>query len=96
MKEIEWLISSLTLPDCLELYHQFSVTAQWSVLYNIFKTNVEPTNLGYCTILYHTVYFFMQLGFSLSNWQKVQLNDDLFSDTQKCLYTRGLAWLYLD
>ncbi len=26
---------------------------------------------------------FMQLGFSLSNWQKVQFNTDLFLDTQK-------------
>ncbi len=34
---------------------------------------------------------FMQLGFSLSNWQKVQFNTDLFSDTQKYLYTE--KWL---
>ncbi len=33
----------------------------------------------------------MQLGFSLSNWQKVQLNTDLFSDTQKYLYKIGEA-----
>ncbi len=30
----------------------------------------------------------MQLGFSTSNWQKVQLNTDLFLDTQKYLYKR--------
>ncbi len=35
----------------------------------------------------------MQLGFSPSNWQKVQFNTDLFSDTQKYLYTNELAWL---
>ena len=28
----------------------------------------------------------MQLGFSLSNYQKVQLNTDLFSDMQMYLY----------
>jgi hypothetical protein len=28
----------------------------------------------------------MKLGFSLSNWHKVQLNTDLFSDKQKYLY----------
>jgi hypothetical protein len=36
------------------------------------------------------------LGFSLSNWQKVQLNTDLFSDTQKYLYTKESAWLKCD
>ena len=36
-------------------------------------------------------YIFMQWGFSLSNWQKVQFNTDLFSDMQKCLYTE--EWL---
>ncbi len=36
---------------------------------------------------------FMQLGFSVSNWQKVQLNTHLFSDTQKYLYTNQMAWL---
>ncbi len=30
---------------------------------------------------------FVQMGFSMSNWQKVQLNTDLFSDKQKYLYT---------
>ncbi len=34
---------------------------------------------------------FMQFGFSLSNWQKVHLNTDLFSDTQKYLYTNEFA-----
>ncbi len=31
------------------------------------------------------------LGFSVSNWQKVQLNTDLFSDMQKYLYTNQMA-----
>jgi hypothetical protein len=30
---------------------------------------------------------FVKLGFSMSNWQKVQLNTDLFSDMRKYLYT---------
>ncbi len=30
---------------------------------------------------------FVQLGFSVSNWQKVQLNTDLFTDTQN-IYTQ--------
>ncbi len=30
----------------------------------------------------------MQFGFSLSNWQKVQLNTDLFLDTQRYLYRK--------
>jgi len=34
---------------------------------------------------------FVQLGFSVSNWQKVQLNTDLFSETQKYLYTEKSA-----
>ncbi len=29
----------------------------------------------------------------MNNWQKVQLNTDLFSDTQKYLYTKQVAWL---
>jgi hypothetical protein len=33
----------------------------------------------------------VQLGFYASNWQKVQLNTDLFSDVQKCLYRIGEA-----
>ncbi len=41
-------------------------------------------------------YIFMQLGFSVSNWQKVQLNNDLFSDKQKYLYTVSLALLNID
>jgi len=32
-------------------------------------------------------YIFIQLGFSVSSWQKVQLNIDLFLDMQKYLYT---------
>ncbi len=35
----------------------------------------------------------MQLGFLLSNWQKVQFKTDLFSDMQKYLYTKELAGL---
>jgi hypothetical protein len=31
---------------------------------------------------------FVQMGFSLSNWQKVQLNTDLFSDTRHYLFTQ--------
>ncbi len=39
-----------------------------------------------------TVYYiFVQLGFSVSNWQKVQLNTDLFLDTQKYLNTDQMA-----
>ncbi len=30
------------------------------------------------------------MGFSVSNWQKVQLNTDLFSDKQKYLYTNKM------
>ncbi len=30
---------------------------QWSVLYDIFKTNIEPANLSNHTILYHTILF---------------------------------------
>jgi hypothetical protein len=41
-------------------------------------------------------FIFVQLGFSVSNWQKVQLNTDLLSDTQKYLYTVRLALLNLD
>ncbi len=37
--------------------------------------------------------YFVQLSFHLSNWQKVQLNTDLFSDTQKYLYTENMALL---
>ncbi len=36
------------------------------------------------------IIFFGQLGFK-SNWHKVQLNTNLFSDTQKYLYTE--EWL---
>ncbi len=32
----------------------------------------------------------------MSNWQKVQLNTDLFSDTQYYLYTKQVAWLKLN
>jgi len=39
---------------------------------------------------------FVPLGFSVSNWQKVQLNTDLFSDTQKYLYAKQEAWLKLN
>jgi len=38
-------------------------------------------------------YVFIQLGFSMINWQKVHLNTDLFSDTQRYLYTKQMAWL---
>ncbi len=34
---------------------------------------------------------FIQLGFTVSNWQKVQKNTDLFSDMQRYLYTE--EWL---
>ncbi len=34
---------------------------------------------------------FIQLGFPVRNWQKVQLNTDLFSDMKKYLYTREMA-----
>ncbi len=30
--------------------------------------------------------------FHMSNWQKVQLNTDLFSDTQKYLSANQMAW----
>jgi hypothetical protein len=46
------------------------------------KTN--RTDLGGKNIL-------VQLGFYLSNWQKVQLNTDLFSYKPKYLYTE--KWL---
>ncbi len=36
----------------------------------------------------------MQLGFSVSNWQKVQLNTDLLK--QKYLYTKHNGWLKLN
>ncbi len=39
---------------------------------------------------------FVQLGFSTSSWQKVQLNIDLFLDTQKYLYSQRTlinSWL---
>jgi hypothetical protein len=39
---------------------------------------------------------FVQLGFYVSNWQKVQLNTDLFLDTQKYLYRIGEALLKQD
>jgi hypothetical protein len=35
----------------------------------------------------------MNLGFHLSNWEKVHLNTDLFSDMQKYLYTKEMARL---
>jgi len=34
---------------------------------------------------------FIQLGFSLSNWQKVQFNTELFFDTQE--YLNKKEWL---
>ncbi len=37
-------------------------------------------------------YVFVQLFFSVSNWQKVQLNTDLFSDVQKYFYKEKLAY----
>ncbi len=43
------------------------------------------------TIFYQAINFFVQLGFSASNGQKVQLKTDLFSDTQKYLYTREMV-----
>jgi len=33
----------------------------------------------------------MQLSFSLSNLKNVQLNTDVFSDTQRYLYTKEFA-----
>ena len=36
-----------------------------------------------------SIFIFVQLGFSVSNWQKVQLNTDLFLDTQKYLYRKS-------
>jgi hypothetical protein len=39
--------------------------------------------------------YFVQFGFSLSNWQKVQLNTDLFLDTQRYLYRKELFDKYL-
>ncbi len=38
-------------------------------------------------------FYFMQLGFPLSDWQKVQYSTDLFSDTQNYLFTDKMAWL---
>jgi hypothetical protein len=40
-----------------------------------------------------TKHIFVQLGFYMSNLQKVQLNTDLFSETREYLYTEKLAWL---
>jgi hypothetical protein len=39
----------------------------------------------YVSSLY--AYTFVQLGFSVSHWQKVQLNTDLFSSMTEYLYT---------
>ncbi len=41
-----------------------------------------------CGQYHKTVVIFVQLCFSASNWQKVQLNTDLFSDKQRQLYTK--------
>jgi hypothetical protein len=39
---------------------------------------------------------FVQLGFSLSNWQKVQLNTDLLKHGTRYLYTKVNGWLKLN
>jgi len=44
---------------CLEQYQKFSMPIYWLVLYEIFKTNMEPANLTYHTALYHTVPFIL-------------------------------------
>ncbi len=38
-----------------------------------------------------TKHIFIQLGFYVSNLQKVQLNTDLFSETREYLYTEKLV-----
>ena len=42
------------------------------------------------------IYIFMQLGFSVSNWQKVQLNTDLLKHRPQYSYTSGKGWLKLN
>ncbi len=39
---------------------------------------------------------FVQLGFSLSNWQKVQLNTDLLKHGTRYSYTKVNGWLKLN
>ncbi len=59
---------------------------------NFFCLNWQTFNLHYLIWVTpnssnHDI--FLQLGFYVSNWQKVQLNTHLFSDTQKYLYTEN-------
>jgi hypothetical protein len=49
------------------------------------QTNVKWT--VYCPLMLQITYF-CTIGFSVSNWQKVQLNTDLFSDMRKYLYAK--------
>jgi hypothetical protein len=39
---------------------------------------------------------FLQLGFSVSNWQKVQLNTDLLKHRTRYLYTKEMVQLKLN
>jgi hypothetical protein len=60
----------------------------WPANIRLDRTNALVTNvLAY----FYKENIFMELGFSVSNWQKVQLNTDLFSETQKYLYTEKSA-----
>ncbi len=59
MREIEQLILFMILCNHLEQCQQFLVAIQWSVLYEIYKINIEPANLGYCATPYCTILFIL-------------------------------------
>jgi len=53
MEESEWLMTFMTnLNDITSSWWPFN-----DGRYEIFKPNIEPTNISYCTVLYHTIPF---------------------------------------